>query len=125
MVNVNATGWTPQDAGRSLRSESARPRLLLCAFAEQPVVGVLNTLEVKTRHAASASLRIRQDGEDLFEGDIPPNAEIGIVPLTPAELVVSLTLEPSKIVHNFRVRPQVVAPEFSKIDVAQQGFVGD
>jgi hypothetical protein len=125
MVNVNATGWTPQDAGGSLRFESARPRLLRFAFAEPPVVGVLNTLQVKTRHAASASLRIRQDGEELFDGDIPPNAEIGIVPLTPAELVVSLTLEPGRVVHNFRVRPRVVAPVFSKIDVAQQGFVGD
>jgi len=125
MVNVNATGWTPQDAGGSLGFESARPRLLRFAFAEPPVVGVLNTLQVKTRHAASASLRIRQDGEDLFEGDIPPNAEIGIVPLTPAELVVSLTLEPGRVVHNFRVRPRVAAPVFAKIDVARQGFVGD
>ena len=125
MVNVSATGWTPQDAGRSLHFGRARPRLLLCAFAEQPVVGVLNTLQVKTRHAEGASLRIRQDGEDLFDGDIPPHAEIGIVPLTPAELVVSLTLEPGRVVHNFRIRPQVVAPEFSKIDVARQGFVGD
>ena len=125
MVNVSATGWMPQEAGRSLYFGSARPRLLLCAFAEQPVVGVLNTLQVKTRHAAGASLRIRQDGEDLFDGDIPPNAEIGILPLTPAELVVSLTLEPGRVVHNFRVRPQVVAPEFSKIDVARQAFVGD
>ncbi len=125
MVNVSGTGWMPQETRSSPRFEPARPRLLRCAFAEPPVVDVLNTLQVKTRHAASASLRIRQDGEDLFEGDIPPNAEIGIVPLTPAELVVSLTLEPSKIVYNFRVRPQVVAPVFSKIDVAQQGFVGD
>jgi hypothetical protein len=89
------------------------------------VVGVLNTLQVKTRHAEGASLRIRQDGEELFDGDIPPHAEIGIVPLTPAELVVSLTLEPGRVVHNFRIRPQVVAPEFSKIDVARQAFVGD
>ncbi len=133
MVNVSGTGWMPQEAGRSLFFKSARPRLLLCAFAEQPVVGVLNTLEVKTRHAAGACLRIRQDGEDLFDGDIPPNAEIGIVPLTPADIVVSLTLEPrrasmaapARVVHNFRVRPQVVAPVFSKIDVARQGFVGD
>ena len=125
MVNVSATGWTPQEAGRSLHFGRTRPRLLLCAFAEQPVVGVLNTLQVKTRHAEGASLRIRQDGEELFDGDIPPNAEIGIVPLTPAELVVSLTLEPGRVVHNFRIRPQVVAPEFSKIDVARQGFVGD
>jgi hypothetical protein len=80
---------------------------------------------VKTRHAASASLRIRQDGEDLFDGDIPPNAEIGIVPSTPAELFVSLTLQPAGVVHNFRIRPQVVAPKFSKLDVARQGFVGD
>jgi len=125
MVNVSATGWTPQDAGRSLHFGRTRPRLLLCAFAEQPVVGVLNTLQVKTRHAEGASLRIRQDGEELFDGDIPPHAEIGIVPMTPAELVVSLTLEPGRVVHNFRVRPQVVAPEFSKIDVARQAFVGD
>ena len=125
MVNVSATGWTPQDAGRSLHFGRTRPRLLLCAFAEQPVVGVLNTLQVKTRHAEGASLRIRQDGEELFDGDIPPHAEIGIVPLTPAELVVSLTLEPGRVVHNFRIRPQVVAPEFSKIDVARQVFVGD
>ena len=125
MVNVSATGWMPQEAGRSLHFGSARPRLLLCAFEEQPVVGVLNTLQVKTRHAASASLRIRQDGEDLFDGDIPPNAEIGIVPLTPAELFVSLTLQPAGVVHNFRIRPQVVAPEFSKLDVARQVFVGD
>jgi len=122
---VSATGWTPQDAGRSLHFGRTRPRLLLCAFAEQPVVGVLNTLQVKTRHAEGASLRIRQDGEELFDGDIPPHAEIGIVPLTPAELVVSLTLEPGRVVHNFRIRPQVVAPEFSKIDVARQAFVGD
>ena len=125
MVNVSATGWTPQDAGRSLHFGRTRPRLLLCAFAEQPVVGVLNTLQVKTRHAEGASLRIRQNGEELFDGDIPPHAEIGIVPLTPAELVVSLTLEPGRVVHNFRIRPQVVAPEFSKIDVARQAFVGD
>jgi len=125
MVNVSATGWTPQDAGRSLHFGRTRPRLLLCAFAEQPVVGVLNTLQVKTRHAESASLRIRQDGEELFDGDIPPHAEIGIVPLTPTELVVTLTLEPGRVVHNFRIRPQVVAPEFSKIDVARQAFVGD
>ena len=125
MVNVSATGWMPQDAGRSLHFGRTRPRLLLCAFAEQPVVGVLNTLQVKTRHAEGASLRIRQDGEELFDGDIPPHAEIGIVPLTPAELVVSLTLEPGRVVHNFRIRPQVVAPEFSKIDVARQAFVGD
>ena len=125
MVNVSATGWTPQDAGRSLHFGRTRPRLLLCAFAEQPVVGVLNTLQVKTRHAEGASLRIRQDGEELFDGDIPPHAEIGIVPLSPAELVVSLTLEPGRVVHNFRIRPQVVAPEFSKIDVARQAFVGD
>ena len=125
MVNVSATGWTPQEAGRSLHFGRTRPRLLLCAFAEQPVVGVLNTLQVKTRHAEGASLRIRQDGEELFDGDIPPHAEIGIVPLTPAELVVSLTLEPGRVVHNFRIRPQVVAPEFSKIDVARQVFVGD
>ena len=125
MVNVSATGWTPQDAGRSLHFGRTRPRLLLCAFAEQPVVGVLNTLQVKTRHAEGASLRIRQDGEELFDGDIPPHAEIGIVPLTPAELVVSLTLEPGRAVHNFRIRPQVAAPVFSKIDVARQVFVGD
>jgi len=125
MVNVNGTAWMPQDVGRSLHFGRTRPRLLLCAFAEQPVVGVLNTLQVKTRHAEGASLRIRQDGEELFDGDIPPHAEIGIVPLTPAELVVSLTLEPGRVVHNFRIRPQVVAPEFSKIDVARQAFVGD
>ncbi len=125
MVNVSATGWTPQDAGRSLHFGRTRPRLLLCAFAEQPVIGVLNMLQVKTRHTDGASLHIRQDGEELFSGDIPPHAEIGIVPLTPAELVVSLTLEPGRVVHNFRIRPQVVAPEFSKIDVARQGFVGD
>ena len=125
MVNLSATGWTPQEAGRSLHFGRTRPRLLLCAFAEQPVVGVLNTLQVKTRHAEGASLRIRQDGEELFDGDIPPHAEIGIVPLTPAELVVSLTLEPGRVVHNFRIRPQVVAPEFSKIEVARQVFVGD
>ena len=125
MVNVSATGWTPQDAGRSLHFGRTRPRLLLCAFAEQPVVGVLNTLQVKTRHAEGASLHIRQDGEELFDGEIPPHAEVGIVPLTPAELVVSLTLEPGRVVHNFRIRPQVVAPEFSKIDVARQAFVGD
>jgi hypothetical protein len=89
------------------------------------VVGVLNTLQVKTRHAEGASLHIRQDGEELFDGDIPPHAEIGIVPLTPTELVVSLTLEPGRVVHNFRIRPQVVAPEFSKIEVARQVFVGD
>src|ERR1700692_2634050 len=125
MVNVSATGWTPQDEGRSLHFGRTRPRLLLCAFAEQPVVGVLNTLQLKTRHAEGASLRIRQDGEELFDGDIPPHAEIGIVPLTPAELVVSLTLEPGRVVHNFRVRPQVVAPVFSQIDVARQDFVGE
>ena len=125
MVNVSATGWTPQEAGRSLHFGRTRPRLLLCAFAEQPVVGVLNMLQVKTRHAEGASLHIRQDGEELFNGDIPPHAEIGIVPLSPAELVVSLTLEPGRVVHNFRIRPQVVAPEFSKIDVARQVFVGD
>ena len=125
MVNVSATGWTPQEAGRSLHFGRTRPRLLLCAFAEQPVVGVLNMLQVKTRHAEGASLHIRQDGEELFNGDIPPHAEIGIVPLSPAELVVSLTLEPGRVVHNFRIRPQVVAPEFSKIDIARQVFVGD
>lgn len=125
MVNVSATGWTPQDAGSRWGFGFPRPRLLRCAFTEQPVVGMLSTLEVKTRGAQSASLRIRQDGELLFDGEIPPNAEIGIVPLTPAELFLSLTLEPASVVHNFRVRPKIVAPVFSKIDVARQCFVGD
>jgi hypothetical protein len=125
MVTTSGADWNSSDAGRSLRFEPARPRLSRCAFAERPVVGVLNMLQITTRHAASASLRIRQDGEDLFDGDIPLNAEIGVVPLTPAELLVSLALEPGHVVHNFRVRPQVVAPVFSKIDVARQGFVGD
>jgi hypothetical protein len=125
MVNVSATGWTSQDASRSLGFNPVRPRLLRCAFAEQPVVGVLNTLEVKSRAAQSASLRIRQDGEVLFDGEIPPHAEIGIVPLTPSEMFLSLTLEPSGVVHNFRVRPKVVAPEFSKLDVARQAFVAE
>lgn len=131
MFNVSGASWMRPDADRSLRFATARPRLVRCAFAEQPTVGVLNMLQVKSRYAASASLRIRQDGEDLFDGHIPPNAEIGIVPLTPAELVVSLTLESQQasgaapVVHNFRVRPKVVAPVFTKIDVARQASVED
>src|SRR5262245_53144318 len=115
MFRMNGTSWM-LDPGKNLRFEPARPRLVRCAFADHPTVGVLNTLQVKSRDASSASLHVRQDGEDLFNGDIPPNAEIGITPPTPAEIVVSLTLEPSHVVHSFRVRPKVVGPVFSKID---------
>src|SRR5436190_10487157 len=114
------------EASRLLRFASGRPRLVRSAFAHHPTVGVANVLQVITRHAESASLVVRQDREELFNGDIPPNAEIAVTPLTAAELVVSLTLEPRPdsgarpIVHTLRVRPKVVPPAFVKIDVAAQ-----
>lgn len=131
MIRVSGTNWTMPDAGRLLRFVSARPRLIRCAFAQHPTVGAPNVLEVKSRHAESASLIIRQDREELFNGDIPPNAEIAITPMTAAELVVSLTLEgrhesgSRPVVHTLRVQPKAVPPKFTRIDVAQQVNVGD
>ncbi len=131
MLKVSGANWTMPDAGRMLRSISVRPRLVRCAFAQQPIVGVPNILQVKTRHAENASLIVRQDREELFNGDIPPNAEIAITPLTAAEMVVSLTLEPrldsgaQAAVHTLRVRPKAVLPKFTRIDVAPQARVGD
>jgi hypothetical protein len=118
-------------AGRMLRLIASRPRLVRCAFAQHPTVGIPNVLQVKTRHAESASLIVRQDREELFNGDIPPNAEIAITPLTATELVVSLTLEPNQesgarpVVHTLRVKPLAVPPKFAKIDIAPQASVGD
>jgi hypothetical protein len=114
-----------------LRLIASRPRLVRCAFAQHPTVGIPNVLQVTTRHAESASLIVRQDREELFNGDIPPNAEIAVTPLTAAELVVSLTLEPRPdsgarpVVHTLRVKPQALQPKFVKIDVAPQASVGD
>jgi hypothetical protein len=118
-------------AGRLLRFGSARPRLVRCAFAHHPTVGIANILKVKSRHADAASLVVRQQGEELFNGDIPPNAEIAVTPLTAAELVISLSLEPQTdsgarpLAHTMRVRPKAIAPNFTKIDVAPQARVGE
>lgn len=131
MLKVSGANWTMPDAGRMLRLIAARPRLIRCAFAQHPTVGVANVLQVKTRYAESASLIVRQDREELFNGDIPPNAEIALTPLTAAELIVSLTLESRPdsgarpVVHTLRVKPQALQPKFVKIDVAPQASVGD
>jgi hypothetical protein len=131
VLKVSGANWTMPDAGRMLRLIAARPRLVRCAFAQQPVVGVANILQVKTRHAESASLIIRQDREELFNGDIPPNAEIAITPVTAAEVVVSLTLEgradsgAQPVVHTLRIRPKAVPPTFAKIEVPPQASVGE
>lgn len=119
------------DAGRLLRFIAARPRLVRCAFAQQPVVGVSNILQVTTRHAESASLVVRQDREELFNGDIPPNAEITLTPQTAAELVISLTLEgrpdsgTRPIAHSLRVKPHAPPPTFVNIEIPQQVNVGE
>ncbi|HVU19497.1 MAG TPA: hypothetical protein VHE09_02125 [Rhizomicrobium sp.] len=119
------------DATRLLRFTSERPRLVRCAFAQKPVVGVANILQIKTRHAESASLVVRQDREELFNGDIPPNVEITLTPQTAAELVVSLTLEgrPDSgmrpVTHSLRVKPHAPPPAFSKIEVPAQAVVGE
>jgi hypothetical protein len=119
------------DATRLLRLTSERPRLVRCAFAQQPVVGVANILQIKTRHAESASLIVRQDREELFNGDIPPNAEISFTPLTAAELVISLTLEARPdsgtrpVTHSLRVKPHAPPPTFVKIEVPAQVVVGE
>ncbi len=131
MLKVSGANWSMPDAGRMLRLIAARPRLIRCAFAHHPTVGVANVLQVKTRHAESASLVVRQDREELFNGDIPPNAEIAITPLTAAELVISLTLEARPdsgmrpVAHTLRVKPQALPPTFAKIEVAAQASVGD
>jgi hypothetical protein len=132
MINVSGSRWMMPDPGRMLRFVYSRPRLVRCAFAQHPTVGVSNILQVKSRHADSASLSIRQDREELFSGDIPPNSEIGVTPLTAAELVVSLTLEPRQgsvearsVVHTFRVRPKVVPPKFAKLEVASHISLGE
>jgi len=131
VIKVTGANGSMLDAGRMLRFAAACPRLVRCAFAQQPVVGISNVLQIKSRHAESASLTVRQDREELFNGDIPPNAEIAVTPLTAAELVVSLTLEPRQdsgarpAVHTLRVKPQALPPKFAKIDVAPQASVGD
>jgi hypothetical protein len=131
VFKVSGANWTMPDASSLLRFASGRPRLVRCAFAQQPTVGVPNVLQVKTRHADSASLVVRQDREELFNGDIPPNAEIAVTPLTATELLVTLTLEgrpdsgARPVVHTLRVRPKAIPPTFAKIDVAAQTSVGE
>lgn len=131
MLKVSGSNWTMSDATRLLRFTSERPRLVRCAFVQQPVVGVANVLQVKTRHAESASLVVRQDREELFNGDIPPNSEISLTPLTAAELVISLTLEARpdsgtrSVAHNFRVKPHAPPPNFAKIEIPAQVVVGE
>jgi hypothetical protein len=131
VLKVSGANWTMPDAGRLLRLIAARPRLVHCAFAQRPVVGVANILQIKTRHAESASLVVRQDREELFNGDIPPNAEIALTPLTAAELVITMTLEARPdsgvrpIAHTLRVKPHAPLPAFAKIEVPPQVNVGD
>lgn len=131
MLKVSGANWTMPDASRLLRMITARPRLVHCAFAQRPVVGLPNILQIKTRYAESASLVVRQDRDELFNGDIPPNAEIALTPLTAAELVISLTLEARPdsgmrpVAHTLRVKPYAPPPAFAKIEVPAQINVGD
>ncbi|MES1990604.1 MAG: hypothetical protein V4441_06610 [Pseudomonadota bacterium] len=131
MLKVSGGNWTMPDASRLLRFVSARPRLVRCAFAQRPVVGVANILQIKTRHAGSASLVVRQDREELFNGDIPPNVEIAVTPVTAAELVISLTLEARPdsgmrpVAHSLRVKPHAPPPSFAKIEIPAQAVVGE
>jgi hypothetical protein len=131
VLKVSGGNWTMPDATRLLRFTSERPRLVRCAFAQQPVVGVANILQIKTRHAEAASLVVRQDREELFNGDIPPNAEITLTPLTAAELVISLTLEARSnsgirpVAHTLRVKPHAPPPTFVKIEAPSQVSVGE
>jgi hypothetical protein len=131
VLKVSGANWTMPDAGSLRRLIAARPRLIRCAFAHHPTVGVANVLHVKTRHADGAALVVRQAREELFNGDIPPNAEIALTPQTAAELVVMLTLEgrpesgARPVVHTLRVRPKALPPTFAKIEVAAQAKVGE
>lgn len=131
MLKINGANWSMPDAGRLLRVISARPRLVRCAFAQHPVIGVANVLQIKTRHAETASLVVRQDREELFNGDIPPNAEITLTPQTAAELVIALTLEARPdsgmrpVLHTLRVKPHAPPPKFAKIEVPAQVSVGE
>lgn len=131
MLKVSGANWSMPDAGRLLRIFSARPRLVRCAFAQRPVVGVANILQIKTRHAETASLVVRQDREELFNGDIPPNAKITLTPQTAAELVISLTLEARPdsgmrpVTHSLRVKPHAPPPVFAKLEIPSQVNVGE
>lgn len=131
MLKVSGANWSMPDAGRLLRFISARPRLVRCAFAQRPVVGVSNVLQIKTRNTENASLVVRQDREELFNGDIPPNAEIALTPLTAAELVISLTLEPRAdsgmrpVAHSLRVKPHAPPPAFTKLEIPPYVSVGE
>lgn len=131
MLKISGANWSMPDASRLLRFITARPRLARCAFAQRPVVGVANILQINTRHAETASLVVRQDREELFNGDIPPNAEITLTPQTAAELVISLTLEgrPDSgmrpVTHTLRVKPHAPPPAFGKIEVPAQVSIGE
>lgn len=131
MLKVSGANWTMPDASRLLRFISARPRLIRWSFAQRPIVGIANILQIETRHAEGASLVVRQDREELFNGDIPPNAEIALTPLTAAELVISLTLEAHpdsgmrSVAHTLRVKPHAPPPVFTKLEVPPQVSVGE
>ncbi|MCZ7641526.1 MAG: hypothetical protein M5U33_00595 [Pseudorhodoplanes sp.] len=67
----------------------------------------------------------------MFNGDIPPNAEITLTPLTAAELVITLTLEARPdsgmrpVAHTLRVKPHAPPPAFVKIETPAQINIGE
>jgi hypothetical protein len=69
------------------------PAVLKLEFESPPTVRVPTALNVQYRRAVYAFLRIEQGGAALFEGPVPADGKVGVMPMTPAPIGVHLALE--------------------------------
>jgi hypothetical protein len=101
MINMSATtaNWGDVSANRRQswfdRLPHRRPSLIKCGMGGDLVVGTATRFHIKSRHARSAWLRIRDDeGGEVYDGIAPPTGFILISPVSTSPMRVRLTLEP-------------------------------
>lgn len=108
------------------------PLLLKAEFESAPTVRVGTALIIEYRRAVYGFGRVEQDGANLFEGAIPADGRIGVMPLTPAPIHVHVNLESRDPMarHGISVtevtfEPLPNGPAVERFDAPEHAALGD
>jgi hypothetical protein len=116
----------------ALRLPPLPPAVLKAEFEAPPTVRVPTALKIQYRRAVYAFLRVEQDGAALFEGPVPPDGRVGVMPMTPAPIRVHLGLESrdpmarhGAAIIEFTFEPLPNGPPVERFDAPEHAAFGD
>ena len=119
------------DTGRGwLGMQPLLPQLLKFKFSKPPKVREAVEIEIETRRTRLLFLRARQGGEILYEGPVPAEGMITIIPLTPEPIEFQITLEPRHPAgrpqrHESVLEPAPNGPAIERFDAPASVTLGD